>query len=59
MSPSSDDIIDRFFLTKSATRADCDSFAMSTFGGPVTVVQPQGRFSYTVSACNDTVIIQF
>jgi hypothetical protein len=32
---------------------------MSTFGGPVTVVQPQGRFSYTVSARNDTVIIQF
>lgn len=56
---SSDDVISLFFLTKSATRADCDKFATSTFGGPVTAVQPQGRFSYTVSARNDTMIIQF
>lgn len=57
MSSSSD--ISFFFLTKSATQADCDDFAMSTFGGPVTAVQPQGKFSYTVSARNDTMIIQF
>lgn len=52
-------IISQFFSDKSVTRAECDNYATSKFGGPVKVVEPQGRFSYTITATNDTVIIQF
>lgn len=52
-------MISQFFAGKSATREECDDYATRMFGGPVKVVEPQGRFSYTVTAGNDTLIIQF
>ncbi|TLD10180.1 hypothetical protein PgNI_05385 [Pyricularia grisea] len=45
-----DDDAARLFSRTSATRAECDSFALETFGGPVYPVAVQGATSYTVVA---------
>lgn len=52
-------VINQFFSNKSVTREECDDYATREFGGPVNVIEPQGRFSYTVTACRDAVIVQF
>lgn len=51
--------MDAFFSDKATTRAECDQFAETHFGGPVKPVELQGGFSYTVIAGNDDVIVQF
>jgi len=55
-----DDEIDQFFAQVSATRAECDDLARSTFGGPVEPVSVQGATSYTVVVgLNREKIVQF
>ncbi|KAI0426090.1 hypothetical protein F5Y09DRAFT_76636 [Xylaria sp. FL1042] len=51
--------MDAFFSDKLTTKADCDRFAEKRFGGPVRPVSFQGAFSYTVTAGNGKVIVQF
>ena len=53
------DIVDEFFSDKAVTRDDCDSYVIEHFGGPVEVVHPQGRYSYTVKAEGGKTIVQF
>ena len=54
-----DSIISQFFAVQFLTRTACDDYARRKYGGPLTIVQPQGRFSYTVAVNNNTIIIQF
>ena len=55
-----DDEIGQFFSQASATRAECDDLARTTFGGLVEPVSVQGATSYTVVAgLNREKIVQF
>ena len=56
-----DERISHFFSNSNAfaARSQCDTFAHKTFGGPVEPVPTQGVFSYTVTAANGTIIVQF
>lgn len=57
-----DDEIAQFFSSSgtSATRRDCDSFALGVFGGPIEPVAIQGATSYTIVAGLDREkIVQF
>lgn len=56
-----DQSISDFFSKAGActTRIQCDAFAGQTFGGPIKPVSLQGLYSYSVTAANDTVIVQF
>lgn len=57
-----DQMISNFFSQAGActTQTECDAFASSTFGGPVTPVPDQGAWSYTVTAGADSnTIVQF
>ncbi|KAK3945302.1 hypothetical protein QBC46DRAFT_360408 [Diplogelasinospora grovesii] len=55
-----DDEIGQFFSQASATRAECDDLARTTFGGLVEPVSVQGATSYTVVVgLNREKIVQF
>ncbi|KAL7948639.1 hypothetical protein V8C42DRAFT_363113 [Trichoderma barbatum] len=58
---SLDDSLTCFFSDVGActTRSQCDAFAIETFGGPIIPTTPQGLSSYSVSAANGTVLVQF
>ncbi|UKZ82632.1 hypothetical protein TrVFT333_010425 [Trichoderma virens FT-333] len=56
-----DESLARFFSCAGActTRNQCDAFANKTFGGPIIPIASQGLFSYSVSAADGTVLVQF
>lgn len=56
-SPAS--LTSQFFSDKPVTKQECDDYAACEIRGAIEVVQPQGRFSYTVTADDDSVVVQF
>lgn len=56
---SLDGTIEQFFQDETATRQECDDFAVSLLGSPVRPVSIQGSWSYTVAGLSTDSLVQF